>query len=293
MTIYYDSMIPMDLEINVLRCFWEVARTGSFTRAGKHIGLTQSGVSIKIRRLEDRLERPLFNRSQKNLSLTLDGETLQKYALRILAVHDEAVNWLTRPQAVGTLRVGLIDYFLPELLPDLLSRFRRQYPKIRLEVVTDVGTRLVPLFQKGELDLVVAGKDAHPGSSRTLAREPLIWAMGKEMDLPPQGPLPLVLLPAPCIFRQLATQGLNDQNRDWDILFTGTSMASIQAAVQAGMGLSVLPQGALREGIVPAPAAMELPELPPYTMALFTHDHQAKEAGEVFIRYLENQLKAR
>ena len=62
-------MTPIDLDIDMLRCFVEIAKTGSFTKTGKNVGLTQSGVSVKIRRLEDRLGRRLFIRSRKNLSL--------------------------------------------------------------------------------------------------------------------------------------------------------------------------------------------------------------------------------
>ena len=153
-------MIPIDLDIDMLRCFMEVAKTGSFTKAGNNIGLTQSGVSVKIRRLEERLNTQIFNRTSKSLSLTLEGEILWDYAGRILSVHNEAVSRLTKPKASGKLRIGLIDYFLPELLPSLLSQFRKQYPNIHLEVRTDIGINLIPQFEKGELDLVVTGKDA-------------------------------------------------------------------------------------------------------------------------------------
>ncbi|MCW8801619.1 MAG: LysR family transcriptional regulator [Desulfobacter sp.] len=57
-------MIPIDLDINMLRCFKEVAETGSFTKAGNNIGLTQAGVSTKIRRLEERLDAKVFNRGE-------------------------------------------------------------------------------------------------------------------------------------------------------------------------------------------------------------------------------------
>ena len=141
-------MIPIDLDINMLRCFMEVAQTGSFTKAGKKIGLTQSGVSVKIRRLEERLSTRIFNRTSKRLSLTLEGEILFDYANRILSVHDEAVSRLTKPKALGNLRIGLTDYFIPELLPNLLSKFRKAYPNIHLEVQTGVGINLIPLFEK-------------------------------------------------------------------------------------------------------------------------------------------------
>ena len=283
-------MIPIDIDIDMLRCFMEVAKTGSFTKAGKNIGLTQSGVSVKIRRLEERLSAQIFKRKSKDLSLTLEGEVLLEYANRILSVHDEAVSRLTKPKAAGNLRIGLTDYFIPELLPNLLSKFRTQYPNIHLEIQTGVGVDLIPLFEKGELDLVVAGKDAYQGSCRVLTQEPLIWVVGKDTEASLNETIHLVLLPSPCFFRQLATERLEKANRHWKVLFTGTSIASIQAAVQAGMGLSILPKGALKKGLKKAPSHLELPELPMYSLALITDDQKENDARDVFISYLEAEL---
>lgn len=284
-------MIPIDLDIDMLRCFMEVAKAGSFTKAGNNIGLTQSGVSVKIRRLEERLSAQIFNRTSKSLSLTLEGEMLFDYAGRILSVHDEAVSRLTKPKASGKLRIGIIDYFIPDLLPGLLSKFRKQYPNIHLEVVTDVGINLIPLFDQGELDLVVTGKDAYEGNCRILIQEPLIWAVGKETDVPIHAEaVNLVLLPSPCSFRKIATDGLEKTNRKWEVVFTGSSMANIQAAVQAGMGLSILPMGALKEGLRKAPSHLDLPELPLYSIVLITDEQKTNDARDVFCSYLEAEL---
>jgi DNA-binding transcriptional LysR family regulator len=81
----------------------------------------------------------------------------------------------------------------------------------------------------------------------------------------------LVLLPSPCSFRKIATEGLEKANRNWEIVFTGTSIANIQAAVQAGMGLSILPMGAIKEGLRKAPIHLGLPELPMYSIVLITN----------------------
>lgn len=291
MTIYHEFMIPLGLDIDMLRCFVAVARSKSFTRAGQMVGLTQSGVSVKIRRLEERLETRIFNRTSKNLFLTLEGEKLLDYAHRILSLHDEAVQSFVAPKAKGKLRVGLIDYFLPDLLPKLLSKFRKQYPNIHLEVHTGFGLDLIPLYEKGRLDLVVTGKDNYQGKCRTLVQEPLFWVVGEDTDLPSEdNPLSLVALPSPCMFRKLATDGVETTDRRWEILFTGTSIANIQAAVQAGMGLSILPKGAMNGGLKKAPGYLGLPELPPYSIVLIADEEKENSARDYFISYLETEV---
>ena len=102
--------------------------------------------------------------------------------------------------------------------------------------------------------------------------------------------LHLALLPSPCSFRKIATEGLEKANRKWEVLFTGTSIANIQAAVQAGMGLSILPKGALKEGLRKAPSHLELPELPMYSIVLITDEQKANDARDVFISTLEAEL---
>jgi DNA-binding transcriptional LysR family regulator len=278
----------------MLRCFMEVAKTKSFTKAGKNIGLTQSGVSVKIRRLEERLDAKILNRTSKSLSLTIEGEILLDYAGRILSVHDEAVGRLTKPKASGNLLIGLTDYFIPELLPVLLSQFRKQYPNIHLEVRSDIGINLIPMFEKGELDLVVTGKDDYQGKCRILTQEPLIWVTGKDAEaFFQEETVPLVLLPVPCVFRKIAAESLEKANRKWEVMFTGTSIANIQAAVQAGMGVSILPMGALKEGIKRVPSHLELPELPMYSIALIMDEEKENDARDFFISYLETKLNSR
>ncbi len=281
------------LEIDMLRCFMAVAQYESFTKAGDKIGLTQSGVSVKIRKLEERIGVPVFFRTSKTLSLTPDGELLKGYARRILEMHDDAVRRLSAPKASGNLRLGIVDYFVPDMLPVLLGHFSQQYPDIHLEVQTGVGMNLIPLYEQGKLDLVVAGKDAHPSIGRILMRDPLIWTIGLEYEIPENKPLPLVMLSAPCHFRKMAIEALEKDGSDWKIVFTGTSMASVQAAVQAGLGVTVFPSRALTSKLRQLPLNLGFPELPMHEIALFTDEKQDMPAKKVFIDYLELELSKR
>lgn len=137
---------------------------------------------------------------------------------------------------------------------------------------------------------MVAGKDAYEGRCRVIFQEPLIWAMGENADVSLEGVIPLVMQPSPCHFRKLATENLEKEGRKWEIIYTATSTAGIQTAVQAGIGLSVLPLGALKAGMKKAPARLKLPELPTFSIALFKDEKKKNDAGDYFIRYLEAEL---
>ncbi|OEU68919.1 MAG: hypothetical protein BA863_11295 [Desulfovibrio sp. S3730MH75] len=92
-------------------------------------------------------------------------------------------------------------------------------------------------------------------------------------------------------FRKVAIDVLEKSGRDWEVLFTGISVHSVQAAVQAGMGFSVLPLGALSGGVRQVPLSYGFPPLPMHTLSLFTDDEHKVSAKELFIEYLEYEIR--
>ena len=112
-----------DLDLDLLRCFVTVAERGGFTAAGQALGLTQSAVSLKVKRLEEMLGRPVLVRGPKRVSLTREGETLLAYSRRMLALNEEAVRRFVAPPVEGRLRLGVADHFVPRHLTPTLARY--------------------------------------------------------------------------------------------------------------------------------------------------------------------------
>ena len=105
----------MILDIVLLRTFVAVVEANGFTHAAGFVNLTQSAVSLHIKRLEEQVGRRLFDRTGPKLALTSDGEILLSYAQRILAVEEEVKTRLGHPEPEGLVRFGapdvIIDYF--------------------------------------------------------------------------------------------------------------------------------------------------------------------------------------
>jgi len=105
----------MFLDIVLLRTFVAVVEANGFTRAAGFVNLTQSAVSLHIKRLEEQVGRRLFDRTAPKLALTSDGEILLSYAQRILALEEEVKTRLGHPEPEGLVRFGaldvIIDYF--------------------------------------------------------------------------------------------------------------------------------------------------------------------------------------
>src|SRR5919197_3127109 len=127
-------MPRIDLDSDLLRCFVAVADTRGFTAAGALIGLSQSGISVRIRNLEERLGRRLLERTSRSVALTEAGELFLGYARRMIDLNDEAVGRVRGPSAEGRLRLGIADYALPRLLPSLLGRFARLHSGVKMQL---------------------------------------------------------------------------------------------------------------------------------------------------------------
>ena len=159
-----------DLDLDLLRAFVAVADAGTFTAAADVVGRSQSAVSQKIRRLEELIRQPVFDRTSRSLSLTGPGGQLLVGARRMLDLNDDVMRSLELPRPAGRLRVGICEDFVPLQLSRLLARFLRLYPEVQLDVNTSLTHDLLVEFDKGDLDLVIATRQVPRARTRDLAR---------------------------------------------------------------------------------------------------------------------------
>lgn len=237
-----------NLEIDLLRTFAAVADTGSFTGAAELVARTQSAVSLQIKRLEEALGQRVFERTSRSLALTRAGETLLGYARRILELNDESVRRIAEPPVEGVIRLGITEYFVPTELPRILARFAGLYPRVGLEVRMGLSSELRRALAAKELDTVIAR--LHPSErAKAIWSEPQVWAVREDAEPARGAPVSLALLPPPCVLREHALSSLKRLRRPHKVAFTGSSMASVQAAVAAGIGVSILPRSSLLPGM--------------------------------------------
>lgn len=284
-------MINADLDPDLLRCFLAVTESGGFTAAGDRIGLSQSAVSLKVKRLEEQLHRRLFTRTSRSLALTEEGELLVGFARRLLAMNEEAVRRLTAPPLEGRLRLGVAEYFVPQHLAGILAGFRRAHPNVRLEVRVGLSSELVAQLENGALDIVVAKRDPGDRSGRVIASEPLFWVTAAEHAVE-TGVLPLLTMPPPCSYRAAAIGALDRVGRSWEIVFTSPSIMGVQAAVTAGLGVAVLGRAAVLDGMRVVVAEAGLPELDGVDVAIWGEELAPPELTRPLISLLTEALTA-
>ena len=234
------------LDLDLLRSFVSVVDAGGFTRAGERVHRTQSTVSQQIKRLEDAIGRPLLNRNGKRVAPTEEGERLLSYARRILALADEAHQVVARSAGEGVVRLGLPEDFAASRLAQVLARFARSRQGARLDVRCDLSVRLRDDLDRGELDLILFKRNAGERGGIACWPERLSWVASRRRHLDVrQDPVPLIVFPQGCLYRNRAIHALEATGRTWYIAYSSPNFSGIQAAVSVGLGVSILPQTAI------------------------------------------------
>jgi DNA-binding transcriptional LysR family regulator len=228
-------------DLDLLRSFVAVVDAGGFTRAGERVHKTQSTVSQQIKRLEDDVGRPLLNRAGKKVVPTEDGERLLSYARRMLVLAEEARDVLARPTDEGAVRLGIPEDFAAYRLTRLLAGFARARPGLRLDVHADQSLYLRRDLDRGELDLALLKRTAGEKGGIAVWPERVHWVTSKAhpVDLTCRS-IPLIGFPPGCLYRAGAIHAIEAAGRAWHMAYTSSSLAGIQAAVGAGLGLAIL-----------------------------------------------------
>jgi DNA-binding transcriptional LysR family regulator len=261
-----NRMTSTLLDPVLLKSFIAVVESGSFTRAGDRVHLSQSTVSQQLRRLEEQLGCELLERGGRYVVTTEDGERLLGYARRLLGLMDETVDQLRGGQAQGELRIGVPEDFAAGQLTPLLAEFAREHPAIRLEVTSGLSNTLWQQFCAGDYDLALLKQRPSHAAARAAWPEPLSWFDSLTAPTYERDPLPLVVFPSGGLYRDEMIHALESAGRRWRIAYSSASLAGVRAAVADGLGISILPSrlalpGHRRLGAAEGfhePAALEL-----------------------------------
>ncbi len=256
------------IEPDLLRTFVAIADTGSFTDAAKRVHRTQSAVSMQIKRLEELLERQVFVREGRTVTLTPDGEILLGHARRILKAHQEALAAFVQSELQGTVSLGTVDEYAVAFLPAILARFAETHPLVHMEVVCDTTTGLLGCLAENTIDLALVTHGHGDDRGIVLLREPIVWVALATHCVHLEDPVPLALFQPGCIFRQWAVDALAKQGRAYRFAYSSVSLSGIEAALRAGLAVSAMPRSNVTEGLRILDQHDGFPPLPSYQIAL-------------------------
>jgi len=239
-----------NLPIETLRAFVATADMDSVTAAADQLGRSQPAVSLQIKKLEAALGCTLFIRHSKQLSLSPQGAEAYRGATEILRLNDQLVERFSRPELAGQLRLGIPSEFASTLLPKIIGRFTQAHPHVRLEVFSDLSRNLLSDIQREPYDLILALHDQATTQRRGhIKSDELVWVGSSQQPLERQAALPLILAQDGCLYRKRALQRLEKIRRPWRIVHTNPDLSGIRAAIEAGLGITVLARSTVPRGL--------------------------------------------
>lgn len=229
------------LDPRLLRSFGAIADTGSFTQAAERLNMTQSTISQQLGRLEEAVGGALVDRKARPVRLTAIGERLLGYARRMLDLQREAEAMLGDTAGTTSLRIGVPEDIVSRSMAKVFAAFAERHRDVRLDVVAGLSRDLTRRYRAGEFDIVVV-KEQLPGPDRRAAYpEAMAWFEGEGAPPSWPDPLPLVTFPPGGLYREAMFERIEREGRAWYVAFSGNSLPSVLTAVEAGLGLAILP----------------------------------------------------
>ncbi len=281
------------LPTDFLRSLVVIHDTGNFTKAGETLGRSQSAISLQMKKLEEIAKQPLFNRQGHNFSLTPQGHVLVGYARQMLALNDQALDELN-PQALsGNIRLGIPSEFATSILPKVLGEFSRNHPQVSLEVSCDLSRNLRKDFSQEKYDVIFTlrfldeeGDSQNDGIIRV---DELVWVSANRIALERGKEVQLILAPEGCLYRQQAIHWLTQAGIPWKIVYTIVEISGIQAALNEGIGITVLAKTAVPNNLTILSTSP--PSLGRVGMQLTINPKRCNPAVERLVEYIEKALK--
>lgn len=278
-----------DIDTALLRAFVAVAESGSMTVAAKRLHVTQGAVSQRIKRLEDLLEKQLFDRSGAGLAPTLDGERLHLPAKKLIALNDEVFAQMTAPEFTGVVRMGIPDDIISPYVSPILKSFANAHPHVSVELETGTSQNLKQALEKGEIDLTLTTESDTPKGAERLVHNALVWVGGANGEAYEKNPVQLVVVNENCMFRRPMLRALEDAGRQWRIKVT-RNMDATQAMLDADVGITTLLESTVPAGLEVLGLGKGLPELPVFFINLYISSSGVNEIAAELAQHIRDQF---
>ena len=277
--------MPRNLDLAALRSFVTVAEVGGVTRAAGFLNLTQSAVSMQIKRLEESLGQLLFLRAAKKLALSPEGEQLLSYGRRMLALNDEVLSRFATGACEGEMRLGVPHDIVYPAIPGILKRLSQAYPRVRINLMSSFTLPMKEEFARGEFDVILTTEMAPDPGAEVLGARQLIWIGARAGTAWQRRPLRLGFKDT-CIFRPRTQSALDEAGIPWELATGGESEQAVEATVAADLAVSVRLEGGIPEGCAPITGDNALPRLGEMKIGLYRNQRRKDEVMEMLLSEL-------
>lgn len=263
--------MPRNIDMTALRSFVTVADTGGVTRAAGVLNLTQSAVSMQLKRLEENLGQVLLDRTGRTIGLTVAGEQLLSYGRKLLTLNDEVYGRMTDAAYEGDLILGVPHDIVYPAIPQVLKLFRAEHPRMRLQLLSSATFRLLDMFEDRACDIILTTERECGAGGETLVEKPLVWFGAPDGSAWQRRPLPLASEPA-CTFRRPMQSALDQAAIGWDMAVDSDSTSTVTATVSADFAVLSMLDGTAPPQLERVAHGGTLPDLGTFKINMYVTD---------------------
>src|SRR5215471_2355659 len=285
------------MDFDQLTTFLEVAKLGSFSRAGQKVFRSQSAVSAQIRQLEQDYGDKLLDRSGKDVTLTPAGRVLFAYAERLLQMRDESLLAVADHGANprGALVIGANEATCLYVLPDVFAKFCHLYPGVQISIYRNFSYKIVEKLESGSIDVGIVTLPVKSPKLKTTSifRDQLMWMVSPQNPLVKQENVSVaeiakhpILLPKTGYTRRLMDKLLRPYEPTLQIRMELPSVGMIKSFVAAGLGVSLVSASFARDQVLDGRVKLSPPrekELWRELALAYRRDRTLTQAARTFI----------
>jgi len=248
------------MELMQLEMFVAVVEGGSILKASERVYRTQPAVSIAIRKLENEINAPLFDRSQRyQFRLTEAGEALYSYATRLISLRNEAVSAVAEIVHIrsGRLRVGANESISINLLPRLTQAFLARYPRIHIELECDRSQRLLTELKDRRIDVALLSfmSDDPDLESQFMMRDELVlivnprhaFAAQRQVRIEDLAEESVIVMDAASVWHQKVVEIFLSSRATLNLTVDNAPIETVKRMVALGLGVGFVPRMCVRE----------------------------------------------
>ena len=275
-----------NLDLGTLRSFVTIADSGSMTRAAGRLFMTQSAISMQIKRLESSLGLTVFDRSSQGMKPTTEGEQLLQFANQMLSINDEAIGRLTSPDYEGVIRLGAPSDVVYPHVPAAIREYSRDFPRVQIQLSASRTQLLREQFDMGQQDIILTTENEPGPGGRILNTQPLVWTGAEDGVAWTRRPLPTSFCKS-CSFRPFATAALDEAGISWSDISASDDDFASDAMTSADLGIRAEMECVIHAGRQIINHGGQLPELPAFSIVLYVNEQGGNELKQTLVEYLE------
>lgn len=278
-----------NLDIGMLRSLQAVAEYGTVTRAAEALNMTQSALSMQMRRLEDLFGCAVLEKQGRGVILTEFAHELLGESRKLVSQNDALLARFTGRRPAERLRLGLTTDWLFTHVPIAIRDFRAAHPHCETIITDGRSADLRQAFRQGELDVILVTEFDCPPGAQHLLKADLAWVGAVGGSAWQMRPLPLSNAPS-CAYFPVGCAALDAAGIEWEHVPGLGKCEANQVLTAADLGINIYPRAQKQAGLEVIEHGGALPPLPPTWLNVYVTDGAARMTAAEFAGYLRRAV---